>query len=244
MEEKYELKYHDTEQDHWWFRSRRNCILNLLRNAPRDSKILDIGCSSGVLLNDLRRLGFSVDNLYGIDISPRSIENAKKTGLIHVEVMDAQEITLNEKFDFIIASDCLEHLKDDEKALRNWYNLLSPGGRALIFVPAFMSLWSHHDVVNMHFRRYTRGELQHKMQQTGFAVTRSGFWNFFLFIPVYTMRKINNIFEISRKPSGDISELPKPVNSFLTALVNFENFLLTKVRFPFGVSTFCIAEKS
>jgi predicted SAM-dependent methyltransferase len=73
--------------------------------------------------------------------------------------MDAQNITLDEKFDVIIASDCLEHLKEDEKALKNWYELLNKNGVAFIFVPAFMSLWSYHDEYNMHYRRYTNSEL-------------------------------------------------------------------------------------
>ena len=69
MEKDFEKKYHDVETDHWWFKSRRKYLLDLLKNAPKDSKVLDIGCSSGVFLKDLEKLGFALENLYGVDIS-------------------------------------------------------------------------------------------------------------------------------------------------------------------------------
>ncbi len=243
MKEDYEKKYHDTERDHWWFKSRRNCILNWLKNAPRDSKILDIGCSSGILLNELADMGFDRNNLYGVDISEKAVSNAKAGGLRNVFVMDAQDITLDTQFDYIVSSDCLEHLKDDTLAIRNWYGLLKDGGKMYVFVPAFMSLWSHHDVVNMHYRRYTRNELSAKFANQ-FKVVNSGYWNFFLFLPVYAVRKISNLLGLkSKDESGDISMNGEFVNSALTNLVNFENRLLSNMNFPFGVSTFCIVTK-
>jgi 2-polyprenyl-3-methyl-5-hydroxy-6-metoxy-1,4-benzoquinol methylase len=78
MEENFEKKYHDVETNHWWFKSRRKYLIDLLKNIPKDSKILDIGCSSGVLLKDLENLGFDPDNLFGIDISEKAILNSKK----------------------------------------------------------------------------------------------------------------------------------------------------------------------
>ena len=120
MEKDFEKKYHDVEIDHWWFKSRRKYLLDLLKDAPKDSKILDIGCSSGIFLNDLENLGFKPENLFGIDISEVAIENCKANGLQHCFVMDAQNITLTETFDIIIASDCLEHLEDDKKALKKF----------------------------------------------------------------------------------------------------------------------------
>ena len=154
MEKEYEKKYHEVETDNWWFKSRRRYLLDVLKNAPQDSKILDIGCSSGIFLKDLELQGFKMKNLFGIDISEKAIENCNNNGIQNAFVMDAQKISLTEKFDFIIASDCLEHLQDDVMAIRNWQELLKTGGVMVVFVPAFQSLWSNHDEVNMHFRRY------------------------------------------------------------------------------------------
>ena len=243
MEKDFEKKYHDVETDHWWFKSRREYLLDLVKNAPKDSKILDIGCSSGIFLKDLEVLGFKLENLYGIDISDTAIENCRANGIHNSFVMDAQNITLTESFDIIIASDCLEHLEDDNKALKNWKSLLKIGGTMYVFVPAYMSLWSYHDTINMHYRRYTKEELKSKLLAENLAVEKASYWNFFLFIPVYAFRKLTSVFNKNKKGEADLSIGNSFVNSSLLNLILLENKLLKAVNFPFGVSTFCIAKR-
>lgn len=243
MEKDFEKKYHDVETDHWWFKSRRKYLLDLVKNAPKNSKILDIGCSSGIFLKDLEALGFKIENLYGIDISNSAIENCKANGIQNSFVMDAQNITLTESFDIIIASDCLEHLEDDKKALKNWKSLLKIGGTMYVFVPAYMSLWSYHDTINMHYRRYTNKELKSKLIAENLAIEKASYWNFVLFIPVFAFRKITSIFNKNKKGEGDISIGNSFLNSCLLQLIILENKLLKAVNFPFGVSTFCIAKR-
>jgi len=244
MEKGFEKKYHDVETNHWWFKSRRLYLIDLLKNAPKDAKVLDIGCSSGVFLKDLEALGFKNENLFGIDISDTAIENCKRNGIPNSFVMDAQNITLNESFDIIIASDCLEHLKDDKKALKNWNSLLKIGGTMYVFVPAFMSLWSYHDTVNMHFRRYTNPELKSKMLVEGLSIQKAGYWNFFLFLPVYFFRRVSSVLNKNKKGESDLSIGNRFINSTLLQLIILENKLLKVIRFPFGVSTFCIAKRT
>ncbi len=242
MEIEYEKKYHEVETENWWFVSRRRYLLGLLRDAPKDSLLLDIGCSSGIFLKDLERLGFKKENLFGIDISEKAIENCKNNGIQNVFVMDAQKISLTEKFDIIVASDCLEHLRDDIGAIKNWSSLLKTGGMLCVFVPAFQSLWSTHDEVNMHYRRYTNKELEDKLTSEKLTILKSSYWNFSLFIPLYLFRKIDGILSRSKKKEGQVIE-GKITNVVLLQLLLFENRLLKYVNFPFGVSTFCIAKK-
>ncbi|KYG84977.1 methyltransferase type 11 [Roseivirga seohaensis] len=243
MKSDYEITYHDVESEHFWFKARRSYILQLLEKTPRDVSILDIGCSSGILLNELIDKGFERQNLYGIDISEKAIANCKRNNIQNSFVMDAQEIILDKKFDVIIASDCLEHLKDDKKALINWHSLLKPNGTLLVFVPAFMSLWSAHDVFNMHFRRYTKPELTSKLKKTGFKIQKASYWNFLLFTPVFVFRTLNRLRKSkSEDANGDLSQ-PSMFNESIYKLINFENKLLKRTNFPFGVSTFCIAKK-
>ncbi len=242
MEIEYEKRYHEVETDNWWFVSRRRYLLDVLKNEPKDSKILDIGCSSGIFLKDLERLGFKMENLFGIDISEKAIENCKNNGIQNAFVMDAQKISLPEKFDIIVASDCLEHLEDDTEAIRNWSDLLKTGGMMCVFVPAFQSLWSTHDEVNMHFRRYTNKELKAKLINENLTILKSSYWNFFLFVPLYFFRKIDAFLSRNKKKEGQIID-NKIANSILLKLLLFENILLKYVNFPVGVSTFCIAKK-
>lgn len=242
MEIEYEKRYHEVETENWWFVSRRSYLLGLLKEVPKDSVILDIGCSSGIFLKELELQGFKMENLFGIDISERAIENCKNNGIQNAFVMDAQKIDLPVKFDIIIASDCLEHLQDDSEAIRNWHELLKIGGMLYVFVPAFQSLWSSHDEVNMHFRRYTNKELKDKLISEKLTVLKSSYWNFFLFIPLYLFRKIHMVLSRNKKKEGQIIG-GKMINVVLLKLLLFENSLLKYVNFPFGVSTFCIAKK-
>ena len=215
-----------------------------MKDAPRNSSVLDIGSSSGILLNDLIDLGFEVNNLFGVDISPNAVQNCKENGIEHAYVMDAQNIELDKKFDYIIASDCLEHLEDDNKALQNWRTLLKPNGTIYVFVPAFMTLWSEHDVANMHYRRYTKKELTSKMALNGFNLQRSNYWNFFLFPPVLVVRLLGKLTSSKGKEAtGDLNKI-SVFNIPLLSLINFENKLHKYFRFPFGVSTYCIAKKA
>ena len=197
----------------------------------------------GYFLKDLEALGFTPQNLFGVDISDKAIANCKANGINNAFVMDAQNITLNEKFDIVIASDCLEHLENDKKALKNWNDLLKIGGTMYVFVPAFQSLWSYHDVVNMHFRRYTKSELKSKLLVENLEILKSSYWNFFLFLPVYIFRTITSGLQKNKTGESDITIGNRFVNKALLNLIIFENKLLKVVNFPFGVSTFCIAKR-
>ncbi len=242
MELDYEKKYHDVETGNWWFVSRRKYLLDLLKDTPRGSKIIDIGCSSGIFLKDLEQIGFKPENLFGVDISEKAIENCKNNGIQNAFVMDAQNITLFEKFDIIIASDCLEHLQDDIKAINNWKSLLKNGGLMYVFVPAFQSLWSYHDDVNQHYRRYTKSELNTKLSNEKLTILKASYWNFSLFLPVYIYRKISVFFPQSKKEEGQIVGNTY-ANFILLRLILLENKLLKYINFPFGVSAFCIVKK-
>lgn len=243
MKEAYEEKYHELERTHFWFRARRNYILQLLEGSNRQISILDIGCSSGILLEDLSGIGFDVKNLYGIDISPKAVQNCQEAGFQNVFVMDASHIDLKKKFDVAIASDCLEHLENDREALKNWYEHLKPGGSLYVFVPAFMLLWNEHDEANMHFRRYTRRRLRGKISETGFEIEKSGYWNFFLFLPILMRRLLSRLWSNNKRgETGDLEKIPR-FNNLLGRLINWENKLLRYMQFPFGISTYCIARK-
>jgi len=242
MKPEFEKVYHQLEKKHFWFKARRNYIIQELRNHDRDSRILDIGCSSGLMLGELTRNGFRLNNLYGIDISENAIRNSRNSGFNNTFVMDAQCIDLNQKFNVIIASDCLEHLQDDESALRNWHNLLKPGGIIYIFVPAFMFLWSKYDDANMHYRRYKKNELSQKLVKSGFEIHKSGFWNFVLFTPILIVRLFNRHRTSNNSSTGNLNKLPL-FNKLLFALLSFENKLLKYMNFPLGISSYCIAKK-
>lgn len=245
MDYSYELKYHELEKQHFWFKARRHLIKQLLINENKSSTILDIGCSSGMLLLDLIEMGFDSNQLFGIDISESAIANCHRNQLNQTYVMNAENIELNQQFDMVIASDCLEHLEYDEVALRNWHALLNKGGKIFIFVPAYQMLWSDHDVDNHHYRRYTRKELNDKLLNAGFQIKKSSYWNTILFPPILGIRKLKNFRPSLNRKNGETADLNRipPLNDFWNALLILENNMIKKINFPFGVSVFTIAEK-
>ncbi len=242
MENEYESKYHKIENDYWWFIARRDIIYKLLQNLniSKNSEILEIGCSGGVLLEFLRQNGFQ--NLSGLDISKKAIDLCKRRNLKNTFVMDALKPNLNKTYDVIIASDVLEHLEDDSQALSEWNKLLKVNGKLLVFVPAFNFLWSSHDVVNKHYRRYSKKQLTTLLSESNFKIIRASYWNLTLFYPISIYRIFSRIFNSKQKKDQmfDVSYL---TNKILLILVRFENKILEKINFPVGVSFFVIVEK-
>ncbi len=76
----------------------------------------------------------------------------------------------DERFDTIVCLNVLEHIAPDESVLRAYYDLLEPGGHAIILVPAHPSLYGPCDEALGHLRRYTQPELHTKMQAAGFEI--------------------------------------------------------------------------
>ncbi len=243
MDKDYESTYHAVEERHWWFRARRDFVFQLLQRHDKHAPLLEVGCSGAPLLLRLRQAGFT--QLKGIDISVEGIALAHQRGFVTAQVMDAEHTTFSTAaFACIVASDVLEHIANDVSALREWHRLLQPGGRLYVFVPSFMFLWSGHDAVNLHQRRYTADGLRNVLQQAGFTVLRTSYWNFFLFLPIAILRIIKRtISKMEFKPIGDLQAAHPVVNSILYTLLRLENFLLRFLNLPFGISVFCVAHK-
>lgn len=242
MNETYEEKYHIEEEKNWWFVARRNTLMLLLKDAPKDAKILDIGCAGGPLLTDLVADGFT--KTYGLDFSEKAVLLCAKRGLKNVDQMDAHYPNFEPNFfDIIIASDSLEHLQNDLIALENWNKILKKGGKLIVFVPAYQFLWSSHDVINQHFRRYTKKNLVNKIESFSFEVIQKGYWNFAMFFPTFIIRLLERLLP-KKQNNGQISDSNSPLNPFLIAYLKLENKLFKLISgFPFGVSVFCVAIK-
>ncbi|MGZ3883607.1 MAG: methyltransferase domain-containing protein [Bacteroidia bacterium] len=240
MDLEYEIKYHQKEESNWWFLGRRDAILKLFASKNRDLKILDVGCAGGALLLDLKAIGFT--NVYGVDVSEKAVEVCKQRGVPHAFVMDGHAPEFEESsFDIIIASDSLEHLKDDMLALHNWNKLLKPGGELFVFVPAFMYLWSEHDVINQHFRRYTAAELKRKLQESGFSVVNYTYWNFLMYFPTTAYRLFQRLkysFVKNEAPQDHLKDFNPAINAFLIKLIKAENAVFTRLGLPVGVSAY------
>ncbi|MBI5640904.1 MAG: class I SAM-dependent methyltransferase [Nitrospirae bacterium] len=244
MDDSYAGTYHRLEEDHWWFKARRDMIFRLLKGCDRDSAIVEIGCSGGPLISYLRGKGFS--NIRGIDISERSISLCRERGIESVRVADGQETGFGDnEFDIVIASDVLEHIEDEDRAIKEWCQILKSGGKLIVFVPAFRFLWSSHDELNYHYRRYSRPELIRKLERNGLLIRRASYWNFILFPLISLIRLITRFFAGKRADAAEQLRQSAPlVNLMLEGLLKIENRVISGgINFPFGVSVFAVAEK-
>ncbi len=236
MDKRFEAEYHRVEEASWWFIARRKSILALLADTDRKARILDIGCSGGPLLADLKTHGF--ENAIGADFSAEAVAKCTSRGLHAVE-MNAQSLTFPpQSFDVIVASDSLEHLEHEDAALASWHRVLEPGGRLFVFVPAHRFLWSQHDEINHHHRRYSRRGLEKRLEATGFTVKRSGYWNFAMFFPVVAVRLWQQAFRRAAAPEDELKPLHPAVNQLLVRWMDVENGIFRSSAFPIGVSAF------
>lgn len=248
MQVQYEALYHQLEENHWWFKSRRASVFEQLQqlNLPKTAAILEIGCSGGPLQQQLRAIGFQ--HLTGIDISEASIALAQQRRIPNVSVMDGARLEFADaSFDVVVASDVLEHIEDEQRALREWSRVLKPGGQLLVYVPAGPALWSQHDVVNRHFRRYTAASLRQALTAASLRVVRQSYWNCALFFPTFLIRQAQRlrgpVQPHAETGTGDLVALPAPVNASLTWLLRAEDRLLRHLDLPIGVSVFALAQK-
>ncbi len=165
---------------------------NLVRffrfNIPVGSKVLEIGCGTGFLLN-------AIEPSYGlgIDFSPSMIRIAEeKYPQLHFKVMDAEALSLEEKFDYIIISDTLGYLEDIQQAFSELKKVVHPGTRILISYHNFLwepFLWLAQKIgLKMPHQRLNwlnRGDVMNLLQIEGYDVIKYGKRYLFpLYIPV------------------------------------------------------------
>jgi hypothetical protein len=121
-----------------------------------------------------------------------------------------------------------------------------PGGHVLLLTSAYQFLWSHHDEVVHHKRRYRRQELNNLLQCTGFQVLTTTYVNTILFPPILGVRIAQRFHGALRGPSQSSLDLLKPgrvINGALYFLLCVEATLLKFMTFPFGVGILALARK-
>jgi len=108
-------------------------MISRYQNKTRNIKVLDIGCSSGLMLNALKSIG----QAYGMDMSDETIGFSKEifTGVVEKEVLPDQMPYQENFFDLIIALDVIEHVDRDIDSLITLYSRRVYDGKAIIIVP-------------------------------------------------------------------------------------------------------------
>jgi SAM-dependent methyltransferase len=248
MDKNYESLYHSVEYTNWWFVARRDMLFKFFAKykISKDARILDIGCAAGTFLLELKNAGYT--HLTALDYSADAIARVKEKGITDAYVMDGHKPEFDaDSFDVLISSDSLEHLENDQLALSNWYKILKPGGIGILLVPAYNFLWTEHDDINYHFRRYTKTDLKNKATNAGFSIQSSGYNYVLFFLPTAIVRGILRLFSKKKKDTheadGQILNLPVWVNKAFIIYQKMENSVCKYISMPFGVSAFVTFRK-
>src|SRR5947209_7005322 len=204
----------DVDEHHWWYRGRRRIIRTELERLPipPGARVLDAGCGSGRTLEDLSSYG----DVSGIELNPIAAEQASARGDFEIEIGRVEELPwADASFDLITCLDVLEHTADDRVALLELRRVCKPGGRLLLTVPAYPALWSFHDEVNHHYRRYTRATLRGAAVAAGWQVQRLTSFNGLLLAPAAAVRLAQRRRRLTDEYTPDLALGPQWLNTVL-----------------------------
>jgi len=235
-------KLAEVEKFHWWFEVRRKAVETLLKDRVSGFwQILDVGAGTGGNYHLLTRFG----DYYGIEPSAEARKWAREKGVKNLTEGTGEKISYpSQRFDLVVALDVLEHIKDDLRALREFRRVLKDKGLLLITVPAFNFLWSRHDELNHHFRRYRLKDIKRMLNLNGFEVEKATYIYFFLF-PFLVIVRILQKF-IPEKLTFSSVELKLPplfINKILICLCLIEVFFIKWGFLPWGSSIIILAKK-
>ena len=240
MDRDYELQTHQAEDRHWWYRGRRTVIERVIAGLqpPQPARVLDAGCGSGRNMVDLGRYGA----VTGVELAPASIDKARARDVGEVVAGSILEMPFpDDSFDLAVTLDVIEHLQDDLGALRELRRTVAPGGALLVTVPAYQWLWSGHDEINHHHRRYTRRSLQRVAEQAGWQEMRTTYFNSLLLPVAILLRVLDRVSTKTTESSLDLWVPPEPVNRALELPLRLEAAMIARGgRIPAGLSLLAV----
>jgi SAM-dependent methyltransferase len=229
----------ELDDRHWWYRARRRILAELIRregHLPPGAHILEIGCGTGHNLAMLGEFGH-VDALE-LDDEARALSE-KRLGrkIMRSPLPELSEVS-DHFYDLIGAFDVIEHIDDDAAAVDAIATKLKPGGRFMIAVPAHRWMWTAHDVVNHHKRRYSKRALKALIESSPMRLDKIGYFNSLLFPLAVAERAVS---KLRGRDSADVKLPPAPLNAALERVFAAERYLVGRLPLPPGLSLFAVA---
>jgi len=229
----------ELDERHWWYRARREVLAALIRRIARppvDAQILEIGCGTGHNLPMLA--GFGHVDALELDDEARGFAE-KRLGR---EIMRAPLPELagvpDQSYDLIGTFDVIEHIDDDRAALASIAAKLKPAGKFVMTVPAHTWMWSAHDVVNHHKRRYSKRSLRKLIIGSPLRLESLGYFNSLLFPAAVAERLVS---KARGKEEADLRLPSAPLNTALERTFAAERHLIGRVPMPPGLSLYAVA---
>jgi len=232
----------ELDSRHWWYRARREVLSALIEREakpPAGARILEIGCGTGHNLDMLGRFG-TVDAVE-MDDAARAVASERLGRPARMATLPALEGVEKGAYDLVALLDVLEHVEEDRASLESIAARLRPDGRMLLTVPAHPWMWSAHDVVNHHKRRYTKKGFRAVIEDAGLKIETLTYFNSLLF-PLAAAARLAG--RITGKEDSDDKLPPAPVNMLFEKLFALERYAVGRVPLPPGVSLVAIVSAS
>ncbi len=227
------------DSTHWWYRARRDILADYLARygeLPANARILEIGCGTGHNLPMLAAFG-SVEAIE-IDPAARAIASQRLGRPVGASPLPALPDVPRGQYDLVAVLDVIEHIEDDVAALNAIRSLLAPGGKVLIAVPAHQWMWSAHDVVNHHHRRYSQRSLRAAIDAAGLEAEKLTPFNSLLF-PLAAGARVMG--RLTGRDDSDDAPPPPAINSLFEGIFRLERHLVGRVPMLTGVSIVTLA---
>jgi SAM-dependent methyltransferase len=229
--------------------SRRNALSRLRQWVKGERPvIMDIGCSSGFMLRDIRE-AFPQAQVLGADYV---VGPLRKLALEHPDwpliQFDLTTCPLpDECLDAAVLLNVFEHIGEDGLAMGQLHRMLKRGGVAVIEVPAGPALFDIYDKQLMHFRRYDLEGLSSLLSSAGFEVHDGSHIGFFLYPAfAFTKRQNQKYFDLPDDEQLKIVEdninLARS-NPIMNFIMKAEEALRYRIPFPVGIRCVAVARK-
>lgn len=236
----------DAEQRHFWFIGFRRFVTPLIQEATAGlshPRLLDAGCGTGANLSFLAAFGTPI----GLELVSRGLRFARNRGLTRLSQGSVTNLPfVAASMDVICSFDVLYCLRDADEhaAIAEMFRVLRPGGSAIINVAALNILKGDHGAFSGEVRRYTTGELRHKLEAAGFRVKRITYTNAALFPVTAVVRALQRLRGVNPDGRGDFYVPPAPVNALFGGALKAEAALVKAgIDMPLGSSVLCLAVK-
>jgi SAM-dependent methyltransferase len=204
--------------------------------------MLEVGCGTGFVLAAVRS-AFPHMRLVGAELFQAGLAvAAQRVPDAELLELDARELPFDGEFDVVGAFDVLEHIREDDRALREMHAALRPGGGLVLTVPQHPLLWSAVDAYSRHVRRYRRTELLTKLRKSGFDVVH---WTSFvsLLLPVLALSRLRFRDEKTFDPLSEY-RMPPFVDSAFGWILTVERALIRRgLPLPAGGSLLAVAKR-
>jgi SAM-dependent methyltransferase len=228
----------ELDQRHWWYKARREVLAALIRRLaplPPKGQILEIGCGTGHNLPMLSGFGH-VDALELDDAARDLAEKRLGRKIMRAPLPEIADVP-DRHYDLVGAFDVIEHIDDDHAAVASIATKLKPGGKFVMTVPAHSWMWSAHDVVNHHKRRYSKRSLKALIEGSPLRLERVGYFNSLLFPAAVAERMVS---KARGREDIDLKLPVAPLNKALERTFAQERHLIGRVPLPIGLSLYAV----